>query len=359
MSNTLGKLIRLTTFGESHGKAVGGILDGLPAGMELDIDLIQKEIDRRAPGQSSISTPRKEKDKIQILSGVLDSMTLGTPIGFIFENSDTKSKDYDALKETFRPSHADLTWERKFGMRDHRGGGRSSARETVSWVAAGAIVKPILAKRGIEISSYVSAIGRHQIEGGYPFYSDEEIDKQITRCPEKDISKKMIEAIEDARDAKDSLGGVINCVVKGLPMGLGEPIFDKLGSRLGGTILGLNAVKGIEFGSGFRASGLRGSESNDEMEINSNDAIHFKSNNSGGLLGGMSSGADLCFRVAFKPTASIGKEQDSINSSGQEVKLKIEGRHDPCVVPRAVPIIKALTSLVLADFIQLNSLSKF
>jgi chorismate synthase len=358
MSNTLGRIIRLTTFGESHGVAIGGILDGVPTNIPVDLISIQTELDRRKPGVLKISSERKESDEIQILSGVYNSKTLGTPICFVLNNSNPQSKDYDSLKDVYRPSHADLTWDMKYGIRDHRGGGRSSARETASWVAAGAMINPILKKYGIEISTYVSAIGRISLESKYDFFSETEVYSNDVRCPENELANKMQEEILKAKKEQDSLGGVITCVARGVPPGLGEPVFEKLNAVLGKAVLGINAVKGIEFGSGFEGSRLRGSENNDSMRA-TGEYINFESNNAGGILGGISSGADICFRAAFKPAASIGKKQETVDSKGENIEVEIGGRHDPCVVPRAVPIVQALVRMVLVDFILLNKLSRF
>lgn len=358
MSNTLGRIIRLTSFGESHGPAIGGILDGLPSNMPVNIEEIQQELDRRKPGTSKITSQRKEPDKLEILSGVMEGKSLGTPLGFIIKTADQKSQDYDHLKEVFRPSHADYTWEKKYGIRDHRGGGRSSARETANWVVGGSLVRPILEREGIQISSYVSGIGSIDLPRNYDFYSEEEVYASDTRCPERAMAKRMEESVEEAKENNDSLGGRISCVIKNVPPGLGEPVFDKITSRLGASLLSLNAVKGVEFGAGFLGTTLRGSESNDEIGMDG-DKVVFKSNNSGGTLGGLSSGADICFRIGFKPTATIGKKQRTIDKKGNATDLEAHGRHDPCVVPRAVPIVKALASLVISDFIMIDKLSRF
>ena len=357
MSNSFGNIIRLTTFGESHGPAIGGILDGVPSKLNVDINAVQAELDKRKPGLSSLSSPRKESDRIQILSGLMEGQTLGTPIAFQFLNEDKKSEDYDDLKSKNRPSHADYSILKKYGIRDHRGGARSSARETASWVAAGSIVAGIVKQVGIEISSYVSNIGGVEFNSGYNFFEESEIYSSEVRCPDPESAREMEEKILKAKDEKDSLGGQITCVIRNVPPGLGEPIFDKLDAALGKAMLGINAVKGVEFGSGFGSASMKGSEHNDEMKREENKAV-FITNNSGGILGGISSGADICFRIAFKPTATIGKKQSSIDDQGENIKIEASGRHDPCVVPRAVPIVKGLSNLVMADFIMLNKLAQ-
>ena len=347
-SNSIGEILRLTTFGESHGSSIGGILDGVPAGLELDSNKLKIALQRRRPGQSSLTTQRKEKDEFQLLSGLIDGRTTGAPIGFRIDNQDQRSKDYDALKDIYRPSHADQTYEQKYGLRDHRGGGRSSARETANWVLAGAIAAQLLPKE-VRINAWVDQVGSIRSYKQWMDLDLESVDKRAVRCPDKEAAEQMEVAIAQARDSGDSLGGAIRCVVTALPAGLGAPVFDKLPERLGAALLSLNAVKGIEFGSGFAAAAMRGSEHNDSFDENGQPL----SNHAGGTLGGISTGQPLLFRMAFKPTATIGKPQQTINKKGEPVTLAAKGRHDPCVVPRAVPIVEALTAFVLADlFLQ-------
>lgn len=345
--NTFGKLFQLTTFGESHGVAIGGIIDGCPAGLELDMEAIQYQLDRRKPGQSKITTQRKESDKVQFLSGLFEGRTLGTPIGFIIPNEDQKSKDYSHIKDIYRPSHADFTYQAKYGFRDYRGGGRSSARETASRVVGGAIARQLLP--GIAIHAYVSSVGDLDMEIPYHELDLTKTDDNIVRCPHPATAEKMIEKIDAARKAGDTLGGVVSCVIQGVPAGWGEPVFDKLHSELGKAMLSINAVKGFEYGSGFAGTRMKGSEHNDSF----NSGGGTKTNHSGGIQGGISNGEDIYFRVGFKPIATIMQDQSSINEKGEEVTVKGKGRHDPCVVPRAVPIVEAMAALVLADsFLQ-------
>ena len=348
--NTLGKNLRLTSYGESHGEVIGAILDGFPAGFELDKDFIQKQLSRRKPGQSSLSTPRKEDDEVIINSGVFEGKTTGAPIHFQIKNNNAKPKDYSHLKDVYRPSHADYTYEARYGTRDYRGGGRSSARVTSGWVAGGALLQDyLLKKKAIQFGAYVKQIGLIKLKGKPKFYSQEEVDAEIVRCPNKEIASQMIAEIEQAKAEKDSLGGIIECVISGVPAGIGNPVFDKLSAALGLAMLSINAVKGFELGGGFEMSSRRGSEVNDEFEL-VDGKPQTKSNNSGGIQGGISNGMDIVFRVAFKPTATIGVAQVTVNTSGKEVKLEAIGRHDPCVVPRAVPIVEAMAALVIGDF---------
>lgn len=351
--NTLGKNIRLTSYGESHGEVVGAILDGFPAGFSLDVDYIQGQLDRRKPGQSRVSTPREEADKVIINSGVFNGKTTGAPIHFQLKNNNAKPKDYAHLKEVYRPSHADYTYDARYGAgnRDYRGGGRSSARVTAGWVAGGALVQDYLAKENqIKISAYVKQIGGVKLETPARLYSIEEVDATIVRCPDEGVAATMIVAIEQAQKDKDSLGGIIECVVSGVPAGLGNPVFDKLNAALGHAMLSINAVKGFELGGGFEMSSKRGREVNDSFEMKDGQP-YTKTNNSGGIQGGISNGMDIVFRVAFKPTATIGTLQSTINTSGDEVELEATGRHDPCVVPRAVPIVETLAALVVGDYV--------
>ncbi|MFT4770881.1 MAG: chorismate synthase [Cryomorphaceae bacterium] len=350
--NSLGTLFKLTTFGESHGEAIGGIIDGCPAGLQLDMDAIQKELDRRKPGQSDLTTQRKESDTVSWLSGIFEGTTTGTPIAFIIPNADQRSKDYGNLKDVFRPSHADYVYEAKYGIRDYRGGGRSSARETACRVAAGAIAKQLLLAEGIEIKSYVSAIGQVELDKPHTELDLNAPENEV-RCPEPSSAKAMRKAIENARDEGDTLGGIVTGLVLEVPAGLGDPVFDKLHADLGKAMLSINAVKGFEIGSGFAAAKMRGSDHNDGFEI-VDGKPSTRTNHSGGVQGGISNGMDIVFRVAFKPVASIGKKQQTITREGKETELEIKGRHDPCVVPRAVPIVEAMTALVLVDHLLRN-----
>lgn len=351
--NTLGRILRFTSYGESHGETVGGVLDGFPAGFKLDLDLVQAQLRRRRPGQSNITTSRAEEDVLQVTSGIFEGKTIGSPVHFYLQNKDSRSQDYDGLKEVYRPSHADYTYEKKYGHRDHRGGGRSSARVTAPWVAAGAMAEQFLADRGIYIASYVQTIGSVSCDETAQFFIKQEVDANAVRCPYSDRAESMQKLVEEARDAKDSLGGVIQTIVKGMPVGLGEPVFDKLQAKLGHALLSINATKGVEFGGGFEMARRRGSEVNDAFIAN-NDRVETKTNFSGGMQGGISNGMDLDFRLAFKPTASIGMSQSTVNKDLESVDLETHGRHDPCVVPRAVPIVEAMTALVLMDALLLN-----
>ena len=348
--NSFGTLFRVTTFGESHGPAIGCIVDGCPAGLDFDLEFIQRDLDRRRPGQSAIVTQRKESDTVQVLSGVFEGKTTGTPIAFLIPNEDQRSRDYDHLATAFRPSHADYTWQAKFGHRDFRGGGRSSARETAARVAAGALAKLFLRTQGIEIQSYVSQVGHLDLKKNYT-----ELDLSLTetndiRCPDPDMAEKMIRLIKKVRKAGDTIGGVVTGVVRGCPPGLGEPVFDKLHADLGKAMLSINAAKGFEYGSGFEGVKMLGSEHNDLFQPTTNNQQPITNTNfSGGIQGGISNGMDIYFRVAFKPVATIMRDQESVNEKGEPVTVKGKGRHDPCVVPRAVPIVEAMAALVLAD----------
>ena len=348
MSNTFGKIFKISTFGESHGIAIGVIIDGCPAGIDIKKDIIQKDLDRRKPGQSKITTQRKEDDKLQILSGVFDGKSTGAPISILINNKDQKSSDYNHISTSFRPSHADYTYHKKYGTRDFRGGGRSSARETANWVSAGSIAKQILSQTGIKISAYVSQVGSLKLKKNYKLLDLTNSEKNIVRCPDNEYSKKFIEIIDNARKNNDTIGGVITCVIEGCPVGIGEPIFGKLHAELGRAMLSINAVKGFEYGSGFKGVEMFGSEHNDEFEVKENK-VSTKSNNSGGIQGGISNGQDIYFNVAFKPVSTIMKDQKSISSENQKVIIKGKGRHDPCVVPRAVPIVEAMAANVLVD----------
>ena len=351
--NTFGTLFRLTTFGESHGTAIGGVLDGCPPNIRIDSEAIQKELDRRRPGQSSISSPRKESDKIEILSGIFDGVSTGAPIAFVIRNTNAQSADYDHLKDVYRPSHADYTYQQKYGVRDYRGGGRSSARETATRVAAGAIAKAVLPQL-VSVKSFVSQVGDIKLTQDLERLNLELIESNLVRCPDPVAAEKMLALIEEMRDAGDTLGGVITCVVRGVPAGWGEPVFDKLHADLGKAILSINAVKGFEIGSGFAGVAMKGSEQNDSFS----SGFGTTTNNSGGIQGGISNGQDIVFKVAFKPVATIKKEQQTVDSSGNEITLAAKGRHDPCVLPRAVPIVDAMTNLVLADhYLRQNAIS--
>ena len=348
MSNTFGKIYKISTYGESHGKAIGVIIDGCPSGIEVNEKDIQKELDRRKPGQSKITTQRKENDNIEILSGVFNGKTTGSPISLIIKNKDQKSSDYNHISTSFRPSHADFTYHKKYKNRDHRGGGRSSARETANWVAAGAISKKILQDLKITIHAYVSKVGKLELNKTYNELDFDNTENSIVRCPDNKFAEKFISIIDDARKNRDTVGGVITCVIKGCPIGIGEPIFRKLHAELGMAMLSINAVKGFEYGSGFKGVEMFGSEHNDEFQIKSGK-ISTKSNNSGGIQGGISNGEDIYFNVAFKPVSTIMKDQDSIDSNNKNTIIKGKGRHDPCVVPRAVPIVESMASNVLVD----------
>jgi chorismate synthase len=347
--NSYGTLFRISTFGESHGPAIGVIIDGCPAGLEIDETFIQSELDRRKPGQSKITTQRKEDDTFKILSGVFEGQSTGTPIAIVIENQDQRSKDYSHIQNTFRPSHADYTYEAKYGNRDYRGGGRSSARETAARVAAGAIAKLLLKKNGIDIQAYVSQVGDIHA----PVYTTLDLGKtedNIVRCPDAATAEKMIALIDQVRLDRDTIGGTVTCVIKNTPVGLGEPVFDKLHAELGKAMLSINAVKGFEYGSGFEGVKLRGSQHNDEF-YKQGDRIRTRTNHSGGVQGGISNGEDIYFNVAFKPVATIMQDQATIDKEGNDSVISGKGRHDPCVLPRAVPIVEAMASLVMVDFL--------
>ena len=346
--STFGTLFQLISFGESHGPAIGGVVEGCPAGLKLDLEAVQQELDRRKPGSTPLGTARKEGDQVEFLSGILDGVTLGTPIGFLIRNGDAKSGDYDHLKNAYRPGHADLTWERKFGIRDHRGGGRASARETAVRVAAGAIARQLLASAGISVQGWVSQVGAERLERPYAELALENVYESDVRCPDPEAAKRMQALIEQVRSEGDTLGGRIGCVARGVPAGLGEPVFDKLHADLGKAMFSINAVKGVQFGSGFDAIALRGSQHNDAY-VKRGGAIGTATNRSGGVQGGISNGEDIVFDIAFKPVSTLMRDQASVDREGKEVVLEGKGRHDPCVVPRAVPIVEAMTCLVLAD----------
>lgn len=346
--NTFGNIFRVSTFGESHGKAIGGVIDGCPSEIELDFDAIQNDLNRRKPGQSAIVTQRKEPDEVEFYSGIFEGKTTGTPIGFAIHNTNQKSKDYGHIKDSYRPSHADYVYDKKYGFRDYRGGGRSSARETASRVVAGAIAKQFL--KGVEIQAFVSQVGDMSLGKHYT-----ELDLSLTetndvRCPDPEMASKMEEYIKSIKKDGDTIGGIITCVVKNVPIGLGEPVFDKLHAELGKAMLSINAVKGFEYGSGFEGVKMKGSEHNDQFNKDGST----KTNYSGGIQGGISNGMDIYFNVAFKPVATVIQGYETIDKEGNTVKTQGKGRHDPCVVPRAVPIVEAMTALVLADYTLLN-----
>ncbi|MBO5271201.1 MAG: chorismate synthase [Muribaculaceae bacterium] len=351
--NTIGRIFKVTTFGESHGVAIGGVIDGMPAGIEINLDKVQQELNRRRPGQSAIVTPRNEKDQVKILSGVFEGKTTGTPIGFIVENANQHSSDYENIRNTFRPSHADYTYTSKYGIRDHRGGGRSSARETISRVVAGAFARQALEQIGVKIYAYTSQVGNIALDNDYTKYNSEFIESNDVRCPDPEIAAKMHNLIAEVKADGDTIGGVITGVIKGSPVGLGDPAFGKLHARLGEAMLSINAAKGFEYGMGFAGVGCRGSEMID-LFVNDNGAIRTTTNNSGGIQGGISNGEDIYFRVAFKPVATLLKEVETVDKDGNPTILKAKGRHDPCVLPRAVPIVEAMAAIVMLDAYLLN-----
>ena len=357
--NTFGNIFRLTSFGESHGEAIGGVIDGCPAGLFLDIDFIQSELDRRKPGQSELTTSRKEADKVEFLSGIFKGKTTGMPIGFIVRNNNQHSSDYDNMKDVFRPSHADYTYQAKYGIRDYRGGGRSSARETISRVVAGAIAKLALKEIGVQITAYTSQVGTIRLEKSCSELDFKRIESTPIRCPDLETAEKMITLIKEVKSQGDTIGGVISCVCRGVPVGLGEPVFGKLHAALGSAMLSINAAKGFEYGMGFDGVQYKGSEINDIFYRAAEGKIATKTNYSGGIQGGISNGEDIYFRVAFKAIPTLLKEQLTINSSGKETTLKAKGRHDPCVLPRAVPIVEAMAAMTILDFYLQHRLQNF
>ncbi|MDD2298359.1 MAG: chorismate synthase [Fermentimonas sp.] len=354
--NTFGILYRLTSFGESHGAAVGGVIDGCPPGLELNLEFIQNELNRRRPGQSRITTPRVESDKVEFLSGVFEGKTTGAPIGFIVKNENQQSSDYSNIKDAYRPSHADFTYHQKYGIRDYRGGGRSSARETISRIVGGAIAKLYLDSLGIDIKAYTSQVGHIGLENDYRMYDLTKIEENIVRCPDAEMAEQMIKLIQEVRSKGDTIGGIITCVIKGVPVGLGEPVFGKLHSALGAAMLGINAVKGFEYGMGFNVS-KRGSEVNDSF-YDSDGTIKTRTNYSGGIQAGISNGQDIYFRVAFKPVSTILMEQQTVDTSGKNTTIKARGRHDPCVLPRAVPIVEAMAYMTIMDYYLMSKANK-
>jgi chorismate synthase len=350
-ANTFGEIFRLTTFGESHGPSIGGIIDGMPAGIEIDLSFIQGQLDRRKPGQSDITSPRKESDIVEILSGVFEGKSTGTPIGFIIKNKDQQSGDYDHLKEVYRPGHADFTYEAKYGTRDHRGSGRASARETACRVLGGAFAQLLLKKVNVSITGFVSAVHEIQIPNDFEL-NKSLIEQSLVRCPDPSTSEKMIALIQQMKEEGDSVGGVVTCICENVPAGWGEPVFDKLNAKLAQAMLSINAVKGFEVGDGFAATVKKGSEHNDAL-VNGEYTNH-----DGGIQGGISNGRPIVFNVGFKPVSTISKPQQTLNKSGEEITLEAKGRHDPCVVPRAVPIVEAMAALVLADAMLLQQSKK-
>jgi chorismate synthase len=368
--NTFGTLFKLSSFGESHGPALGGVIDGCPAGLKIDLDFVQSELTRRKPGQSHITTQRKEDDVVEFLSGIFEGVTTGMPIGFVIKNEDQKSKDYSHIKDSFRPSHADFTYEEKYGLRDYRGGGRSSARETACRIVAGAIAKLILKEKNITVNAFVSQVGKIKLERSFEELDLSKTDNNVVRCPDEKVAEQMISYIEEIKKQGDTIGGVIQCVIKNTPIGLGEPVFDKLHAVLGHAMLSINAVKGFEIGSGFDSIQFKGSELNDEFvpfdststgsaqAAQGTKKITTKTNNSGGIQGGISNGMPIYFNVAFKPVATIMQKQNSVDKSGEEVIVEGKGRHDPCVLPRAVPIVESMAALVLVDFLLLARCSR-
>lgn len=353
MSNTFGKIFTLTSFGESHGEAVGGVIDGMPAGIDVDMTFIQQELDRRKPGQSALTTSRKEKDEVELLSGVFEGKTTGAPIGFIVRNTNQHSHDYDNMRDLFRPSHADYTYYEKYGIRDHRGGGRSSARITIARVVGGALAKLVLRQIGIDIKAYTSQVGDIKLENDYLHYDLDTIEKNDVRCPDKEKAAEMERLIKEVKSEGDTIGGVITGVIKGCPVGLGEPEFGKLHAQLGAAMLSINAAKGFEYGDGFAGVTMRGSEQNDAFTIE-NGKITTKTNHSGGIQGGISNGQDIVFRVAFKPVATLLKDQQTVDREGNMTTFKAQGRHDPCVLPRAVPIVEAMAAMTILDMYLLR-----
>jgi len=353
MRNTFGHIFTLTTFGESHGAAIGGVIDGMPAGVKIDLAFIQSELDRRKPGQSKLTTSRKESDEVELLSGVFEGVSTGCPIGFLVRNANQRSCDYDNVRNLFRPSHADYTYFAKYGLRDHRGGGRSSARETIARCVGGALAKLALRQLGISITAYTSQVGSIVLDKDYRKYDLSMIEQNPVRCPDINKAKEMERLILDVKSDGDTIGGVVTCVIKGCPVGLGEPSFSKLHAELGCAMLSINAVKGFDYGAGFNGVDQRGSEQND-IFYNYNGQISTRSNNSGGVQGGITNGQDIYFRVLFKPVATQLREQPTVDKDGNEIILQVKGRHDPCVLPRAVPVVESMAAMVILDAYLLN-----
>lgn len=351
--NTFGRAFRLTTFGESHGAAIGGVVDGMPAGIDIDLEFIQSELNRRRPGQSKITTSRQESDKVELLSGVFEGKSTGCPIGFIVRNENQHSQDYENLRTIFRPSHADFTYYSKYGIRDHRGGGRSSARITISRVVGGALAKLVLRQQGIDIQAYTSQVGNIALDRDYSQYDLSQTESNAVRCPDPVKAEAMEQLISEVKADGDTIGGVITCIIKGCPTGLGEPEFGKLHAELGAAMLSINAVKGFEYGDGFDVASKRGSEINDAFVSNGN-GISTLTNHSGGIQGGISNGQDIYFRVAFKPVATLLKEQKTVDIEGNDTTFTARGRHDPCVLPRAVPVVEAMAAMTVLDLLMLQ-----
>ena len=356
-NNTFGNIFRLTSFGESHGKAIGGVIDGFPAGIPIDMDFIQQELNRRRPGQSALTTARKEADAVEFLSGIYDGVSTGCPIGFAVWNTNQHSSDYDNMKDVYRPSHADYTYTQKYGLRDHRGGGRSSARETIARVVAGALAKLALKQLGITVTAFTAQVGAYKLDKDYTQYDLSRIEENPVRCPDQELAKEMADYIYRIKGEGDTIGGVIGCVIKGCPTGLGQPVFGKLHAALGNAMLSINAVKGFEYGQGFGNMELKGSQQND-LFFNDNGKINVHTNRSGGIQGGISNGQDIYFRVAFKPVATVLMEQHTVNMDGVDTTLKARGRHDPCVLPRAVPIVEAMAAMTILDYYLLNKTTR-
>ena len=356
--NTFGNIFRLTTFGESHGAGIGGVIDGFPAGITIDMDFLQEELNRRRPGQSKLTTSRKESDSVEILSGVFGGVSTGCPIGFLVRNENQHSNDYDNLRDVFRPSHADFTYYSKYGVRDHRGGGRSSARETIARCVGGAFAKMALRELGIKITAYTSQVGNIGLEKDYHHYDFGNIEKNPVRCPDMQKAEEMAQLISEVKAEGDTIGGIITGVIQGCPIGLGEPAFGKLQAALGGAMLSINAVKGFEYGEGFAGVVARGSEQNDIFVVGDDGGVTTATNNSGGIQGGISNGQDIYFRVAFKPVATLLREQKTVDIHGRESIVKARGRHDPCVLPRAVPIVEAMAAMTILDYYLANKTVK-
>ena len=355
--NSFGNMFKLTSFGESHGAAVGGVIDGMPAGINVDMEFIQKELNRRRPGQSAIVTPRRESDEVVFLSGVFEGKTTGTSIGFVIYNANQHSSDYDNIKDLYRPSHADYTYSAKYGIRDHRGGGRSSARETISRFVAGALAKPALRELGIEVTGYTSSVGDIALKGDYKDYNLQMTETNAVRCPDQETASLMEKLILEVKKDGDSIGGTVSCVIKNVPAGLGEPVFGKLHAELASAMMSINAAKAFEYGMGFEGCAKRGSQVKDIFR-NVDGKITTVTNNSGGIQGGISNGEDIYFKVGFKPVATLLRDIDTVDKDGNEVILKAKGRHDPCVLPRAVPIVEAMAAMVILDFYLLNKATR-
>ena len=357
MFNSFGNFLRLTTFGESHGKAIGGVLDGFPSGITIDMDFVQAELNRRRPGQSRITTSRSEDDKVEFLSGIFEGKSTGSPIGFLVWNKNQHSSDYSEMQSVYRPSHADYTYKLKYGIRDYRGGGRSSARETISRVVGGALAKIALRQLGIHITAYTSQVGPIRLEDNYTAYDLSLIESNPVRCPDPEKAKEMEEYIYKIKGEGDTIGGVVTCVIQGVPIGLGQPVFGKLQAALASGMLSINAAKAFEYGEGFKGLKMKGSEQNDVF-YNHNGRIETRTNYSGGIQGGISNGEDIYFRVAFKPVATVLMEQHTVNIDGMDTTLKARGRHDPCVLPRAVPIVEAMAALTMLDYYLIDRMTQ-